>query len=91
MRVVMTDQQKPEIQPGKYRHFKGAEYQILGLTRHSETEAWLVSYRCLYGDYSYWVRPLELFNEWVKVEGVERPRFEYVGEVTPEDLAGIAQ
>jgi len=87
----MTDQKKPEISAGKYRHFKGAEYQVLGLTRHSETEAWLVSYRCLYGDYSYWVRPLEQFNELVMNDGKAQPRFEYVGDVTVEDLAGMAQ
>ena len=47
--------------------------------RHSETEEVLVLYRALYGEKALWVRPLEMFNESVQVDGVRVPRFEYVG------------
>ena len=49
------------IQPGRYRHFKGKEYQVLGLARHSETQELLVVYRALYGEGGLWVRPYEMF------------------------------
>ncbi|TQV84014.1 DUF1653 domain-containing protein [Exilibacterium tricleocarpae] len=67
------------IRPGRYRHFKGDEYQVMDLARHSETREWMVVYRCLYGDHSLWVRPLALFNEWVEVDGSRVPRFAYLG------------
>ncbi len=70
----------PHLLLGCYRHYKGQDYEVLGLARHSETEAWLVVYRCLYGDYGLWVRPLEMFTEQVTVAGVPQPRFAYVGE-----------
>ncbi|PIQ40528.1 MAG: hypothetical protein COW58_05460, partial [Thalassolituus sp. CG17_big_fil_post_rev_8_21_14_2_50_53_8] len=47
----------PQITPGIYRHYKGNDYQVLGLVRHSENEEWLVLYKTLYGDFSSWVRP----------------------------------
>ena len=65
---------------GRYRHYKGAEYEVVSLAKHSETEELLVVYRCLYGDYSWWVRPLEMFVESVEVDGVSRPRFAYVDD-----------
>ncbi len=68
-----------EIKAGVYRHYKGLDYQVFNVARHSETEAWLVSYRCLYGDYSWWVRPLEMFAEAVNVEGKQVPRFRFIG------------
>lgn len=64
-----------EIRPGRYRHYKGNFYQVLGVARHSETEEELVVYRCLYGDHSLWVRPLAMFTESVIVDGREVPRF----------------
>lgn len=64
-----------QVRPGRYRHYKGREYEVLGLARHSETEEALVVYRCLYGDYSLWVRPLAMFVEEVEVDGAMRPRF----------------
>lgn len=73
------------IQAGVYRHYKGLDYQVFGVAKHSETEESLVSYRCLYGDYSWWVRPLGMFCETVVVEGVERPRFEYIKAFRPAD------
>lgn len=63
------------VEPGRYRHYKGKEYEVLGVARHSETEEELVVYRCLYGDFSLWVRPLALFSELVRVDGVSVPRF----------------
>ncbi len=64
-----------EVPPGKYRHYKGNLYQVLGTARHSETEEKLVVYRCLYGDFSLWVRPMGMFLERVRVDGRETPRF----------------
>ncbi|WP_375177221.1 DUF1653 domain-containing protein [Marinobacter mobilis] len=65
---------------GRYRHYKGRDYEVIGLARHSETEEPLVVYRCLYGDHSLWVRPLAMFTETVEVAGEQVPRFAYVGE-----------
>jgi len=65
---------------GKYRHYKGNEYQVLGIARHSETEEKLVVYRPLYGEGGLWVRPLEMFCEQIKIDGKQVPRFEYLGE-----------
>ncbi len=67
--------QKPTLTVGRYRHYKGQEYQVYGLVRHSETEEWLVHYCCLYGDYSHWVRPFAMFTEAVWVDGQSQPRF----------------
>lgn len=63
------------LKPGLYRHYKGRDYEVLGVARHSETEEELVVYRCLYGDFGLWVRPLAMFVETVTVDGSERPRF----------------
>lgn len=63
------------LQPGRYRHYKGKLYEVIDVARHSETEEYLVVYRCLYGDYSLWVRPLQMFLEMVDVDGVKTPRF----------------
>lgn len=66
-----------QIKPGRYRHYKGNYYQVIETARHSETEELMVVYRCLYGDGSLWVRPLEMFLENVIVDGCERQRFEF--------------
>lgn len=66
--------------PGRYRHYKGQDYEVIGIARHSETEEPLVVYRCLYGDFSLWVRPLAMFNETVMVAGEEMARFAYCGD-----------
>ncbi|MDH3454377.1 MAG: DUF1653 domain-containing protein [Desulfuromonadales bacterium] len=63
------------LQPGRYRHYKGQFYEVIDVARHSETEELLVVYRCLYGDHSLWVRPLEMFVEMVEVDGENVARF----------------
>lgn len=68
------------LKPGLYRHYKGRDYEVLGVARHSETEEELVVYRCLYGDYGLWVRPLAMFVETVTVDGSERLRFAPLAE-----------
>jgi len=60
---------------GKYRHYKGNDYQVIGVARHSEDESELVVYRPLYGEQGLWVRPLAMFNETVLIDGLEIPRF----------------
>ena len=69
-----------EIRPGRYRHFKGKEYRVLCLARHSETEEWMVVYQALYGEGGIWVRPVAMWNEIVEREGKCFPRFAYIGE-----------
>lgn len=68
------------IKPGRYRHFKGKEYEVLGVARHSETEEELVVYRALYGDFGLWVRPVSIWNETVERDGKTFRRFTYIGE-----------
>ena len=68
------------IKPGRYRHFKGKEYEVLGVARHSETEEALVVYRALYGDFGLWVRPVSMWNETVERDGKTFRRFIYIGE-----------
>jgi len=74
-----------EIKNGKYRHFKGGLYEVIGTARHSETLEEMVVYRALYGskefgDNALWARPKKNFLEKVIVDEKERPRFEYLGE-----------
>jgi hypothetical protein len=66
------------ILPGRYRHYKGNDYQVIGIARHSETEEELVVYRKLYGDGSLWVRPLTMFEENVVVDDRTVPRFTWM-------------
>jgi len=63
------------IKAGLYRHYKGAQYQVIDLVRHSETEEELVLYRALYGEKGLWVRPLAMFTETVMVDGKPQARF----------------
>ena len=70
----------PKIKPGRYRHFKGNEYDMLYVARHSETLESMVVYRALYGDGGVWVRPASMWNEEVIHDGVTSKRFTYVGE-----------
>ena len=69
------------IRPGRYRHYKGNEYEVIDVARHSESEEEMVVYRKLYGDHSLWVRPLGMFAENVLVDGQTVPRFEWIGEM----------
>lgn len=71
---------KPDLQPGLYKHFKGGEYQVIDLARHSETEEWMVVYRPLYGERGLWVRPYSLFADQKMVDGSAVPRFERLGD-----------
>lgn len=66
------------IHPGTYEHYKGGRYEVLHLARHSETEERLVVYRALYGDGGVWVRPLDMFEEAVSIDGVDVPRFRFL-------------
>mgnify|MGYP002675948026 FL=1 len=65
----------PTIKPGRYRHFKGKEYEVIGTARHSETLEELVVYRALYGDGGLWVRPAAMWSETVDRDGYRGPRF----------------
>ena len=65
----------PPIAPGRYRHYKGGEYEVLAVARHSETLEPLVVYRPRYNDSGWWVRPFEMFTGNVVIDGVEQPRF----------------
>ena len=67
-----------EIKLGKYKHFKGNEYEVIGIAKHSETLAEMVVYRALYGDGGIWVRPIEMWNETVERDGKVFKRFEYI-------------
>ena len=69
-----------EIRPGRYRHFKGNEYRVLGMARHSETMEPMVVYQALYGEGGLWVRPANMWSETVERDGYRGPRFVYMGE-----------
>ena len=66
-----------EIKPGRYRHFKGKEYEVIALARHSETLEEMVVYRALYGERGLWVRPASMWNETLTRDG---RTFAYLGE-----------
>ena len=68
------------IRLGKYRHFKGGEYEVVGIAKHSETQEEMVVYRALYGDGGLWVRPASMWNETVERDGKINPRFTYIEE-----------
>ena len=68
------------LRVGRYRHYKGNDYTVLGVSRHSETLEELVVYRQEYGKRELWVRPLVMFVEEVEVEGRRVPRFAFVGD-----------
>jgi hypothetical protein len=69
------------VRPGRYRHYKGHEYTVLGVARHSETLEELVVYRQEYGDHGLWVRPAAMFLETVELEGKKVPRFRLIEDV----------
>lgn len=69
-----------EPKPGRYRHYKGNEYRVLGLARHSETLESLVVYQALYGERGLWVRPAAMFGGMIERDGVATPRFARLGD-----------
>ncbi|MCI5485488.1 MAG: DUF1653 domain-containing protein [Clostridiales bacterium] len=69
-----------ELKPGKYRHFKGNEYELLFVATHSETGEQMVVYRALYGEGGFWVRPASMWTEHVERDGYSGPRFYPVEE-----------
>ena len=68
------------IKPGRYRHFKGNEYEVIGTARHSETLEELVVYRALYDNGGLWVRPAAMWDEEIERDGRRMRRFTYEGE-----------
>lgn len=69
-----------EQKPGKYRHFKGNEYELIGIASHSETLEPMVVYKALYGKQELWVRPAKMWDETVEKDGYCGPRFYYIGD-----------
>ena len=69
-----------DIKLGKYRHFKGNEYEVIAIARHSETCEEMVVYKALYGDGGMWVRPAKMWNEEVERDGKAFKRFTYIGD-----------
>jgi hypothetical protein len=71
------------LRPGIYRHYKGNEYHVIAVARHSESGEDCVVYRALYGERGLWIRPLVMFTETVEHEGAVQPRFEFVRATEP--------
>lgn len=67
------------IELGIYQHYKGNQYEVIGVARHSETLEPMVIYRAMYGEREYWVRPLEMFIDMVVIENISKPRFTFLG------------
>lgn len=79
----MTDDDLPPLiatPPGRYRHYKGGEYEVIDTVRHSETLEPMTLYRALYGQHGLWVRPAAMFGETVQFDGVERLRFKRISD-----------
>ena len=68
------------IKTGRYRHFKGNEYEVIGTAKHSETLEEMVVYRALYGEFGLWVRPAKMWEETVERDGKTYQRFTYIGD-----------
>ncbi|MBP5239664.1 MAG: DUF1653 domain-containing protein [Oscillospiraceae bacterium] len=81
MKLFRFEEASASIPPGRYRHFKGNEYEVLYVARHSETEEPMVVYRALYGDCGVWVRPAEMWNETVERDGKTVRRFEKIQDL----------
>ena len=69
-----------EPRPGRYRHYKGNDYQVLGVAQHTETGEQVVVYQALYGERGLWVRPHAMFCEHVEIGGRLQPRFAFMSE-----------
>lgn len=74
-----------KIKPGKYKHYKGNEYMVIGSAKHSESLEEFVVYKALYSDNQLWIRPIAMFFEKVNKDGIELPRFELIDENYAED------
>ncbi|ART62488.1 MULTISPECIES: DUF1653 domain-containing protein [Kushneria] len=74
----MKRENEHAVPPGVYRHYKGSDYEVLGVAHHSETEEPLVVYRALYGEFGLWVRPLAMFRENVEIDGEPVARFSLI-------------
>lgn len=75
-----SDDKHAALSPGRYRHFKGGEYEVLGVARHSEGLEDMVVYRPLYNDTGLWVRPLSMFTQTVERDGKTQPRFVFLDD-----------
>ena len=80
----------PLAPTGRYRHYKGNEYEVVGVVRHSETLEALVLYRPLYNDTGLWVRPHAMFFGGVEVGGLSQPRFAFIGDQLPGRIPGAS-
>ena len=78
LRIIKSVMENNQIVLGKYQHFKGKEYEVLGVGKHSETLEDYVVYRALYGEHGLWIRPFKMFIETVEVEGKQVPRFRLI-------------
>lgn len=76
----LSSRREEPIRPGRYRHFKGNEYEVLYVAKHSETREPMVVYRAMYGERGAWVRPASMWNETVERDGVTYRRFTYIGD-----------
>ena len=74
-----------DVRPGRYRHYKGGEYTVIGVARHSETDESLVVYRPEYGERGLWVRPQSMFTEFVETQRGSEPRFTLITPEEPSD------
>ena len=63
---------------GKYEHYKGKQYEVIGVAKHSESLEQLVVYRALYGEHGLWIRPLKMFLEEVEIGSKKIPRFRFI-------------
>jgi len=79
------------VKPGIYQHFKGPNYRVIGLSQHSETQAPLVVYQCLYGDFDLWVRPLESFQSRVERDGETVERFKFLQPLSEADWLALGK
>lgn len=77
------------IKPGKYLHFKGKEYEVIGTATHSETLEEVVVYRASYGERGIWVRPAAMWNEMIELDGRQVKRFTHVDDIVPEVPEGV--
>jgi cyclomaltodextrinase / maltogenic alpha-amylase / neopullulanase len=70
-----------DLKLGMYEHFKGNQYEVIGIGKHSETLEGMVVYRALYGKGELWIRPVEIFLDEVVVDGLKKPRFRYISAI----------